>query len=101
MDDYPNNSAAFMEDIPEERKEDEDREKARINSSIPVIQDILKWFADASDHYASVDSLAIQENTDPQTAVISVVVAKKMRDELKFKAEKFRTEFADHLQTED
>jgi hypothetical protein len=104
MNDYPNESDAIREDgpwsveKPEERKEAEQKEQEKVNSSIAVIQDVLDWLDKCAESYASIDSLNVDEQTDPNAALVAMNTAKKMRAAFQSQAAAFRSQFSKHLQ---
>lgn len=97
MDDYPNHSESFYPEAPKERVEAEEKERTRVTSSIAVVQDVIDWLVSTAELYARIDSLEIDEKTEPTAALIAMNTAKRMRSAFLIKAGEFKTEFAEHL----
>lgn len=96
-DDYPNNSGAFMADMPEERKELEDKERSTEAASSPVIQEVIDWLANNAKAYRSPKVMQITESTPAEEVKSGVLFANKMSAEYESKLASFRTRFAKYL----
>lgn len=100
LDEYPNSSETWAVEPPEDRKEAEQKEQAKVSTSIGVIQDVLDWFDANAALYASTDALGVDEATPNDQAKLAILHAKKMRLAFQAKSNEFRAEFAKYLQEE-
>lgn len=101
MDDYPNSSEAWQVEKPEERKEAEAKEQAKVSSSAGVIQEVVDWFDAQAKAYDSIDSIMGVSISSKATDVKqAVIIAQKMRAEFQSKSHSFRSQFSQHLKEE-
>lgn len=103
MNDYPNESDAIRDDSPwsveppKERTEAEQKEREKVNTSIGVIKDVLEWFDTNAQFYNSLDAINVDESTDPNSALVAMNTAKKMKAAFESQATAFRRDFAKYL----
>jgi hypothetical protein len=106
MDEYPNSSEAieatqqWHPEKPQSRKDVEEKELAKITSSIGVVQDVIDWLKVNADLYATVDSLNVNESTPDFDAKLAILLSKNMRSAFQSKAAEFKSKFAKYLKEE-
>lgn len=97
--DVIDNDTQWTPDNPE-REEQEQKENSKVTTSLPVVQEVLDWFAVNIELYAGIDALNINGSTAPEDAKVSILLAKGMNQAFKDKSEEFKLKFARYLQEE-
>lgn len=104
MDDYPNSSEAlepYEVEMPEERKEAEEKEQSRVTSSVAVIKEIIEWFEAREKYFSSPQAIAIDEMTPDYLAKQIALTCKHFSAVYQQEAGQFRADFAKFLEPAD
>lgn len=93
---YPTSTEYFVPQAPADQDEGAREQKAEVESSKAVLQDIVDHLQSRVDFYTSVDSIPEELHTDPTQFMHAVAANKLARDNLATELDAIRRIIRDH-----
>jgi hypothetical protein len=98
MNDYPNANPeeAFMADLPEERKKEEQKEEQAIASSTnQSVQDVIDWLDSKIAAFSDFDSVNVTQSMTKNELLAAVFVPKELKKEFEAARSSFVLKFGE------
>lgn len=93
---YPTSTEYFVPQAPKDQDEDAREQKAEVESSKAVLQDIVNYLTDRVAFYSSVDSIPEELHTDPVQFMHAVAANKLTKQNLAKELDEIRRIIRDH-----